>query len=63
MDKIKGNEIAEARIKNLKVILKQLSIDSKLAVDFVRPEYVDDFSGSINLFINSLKLSKENGDN
>jgi coenzyme F420-reducing hydrogenase delta subunit/ferredoxin len=63
MDKIKGNEVAEARINNLKVILKQLSIDSKLAVDFVRPEYVDDFSGSVNSFIKNLKISKEKGDN
>jgi coenzyme F420-reducing hydrogenase delta subunit len=62
MDKIKGNEVAEARVKNLKAILKQLSIDSKLAVDFVRPEYVNDFSGSVNSFIKKLKISKENGD-
>ncbi len=62
MDKIKGNEVAEARINNLKTILKQLSIDNKLAVDFVRPEYIDDFSGSINLLIKNLKLSKEKGD-
>jgi coenzyme F420-reducing hydrogenase delta subunit/Pyruvate/2-oxoacid:ferredoxin oxidoreductase delta subunit len=58
MDKIKGNEVAEARIIKLKTILKQLSIDNKLAIDFVRPEYIDDFSGSINTFINNLKLSK-----
>ena len=62
MDKIKGNEVAEARINNLKTILKQLSIDSKLSVDFVRPEYIDDFSGSINSLIKNLKLSKGNGD-
>jgi coenzyme F420-reducing hydrogenase delta subunit/ferredoxin len=62
MDKIKGNEVAEARINNLKAILKQLSIDNKLAVDFVRPEYVDEFSGSVNSFIKKLKISKEKGD-
>jgi len=58
MDKIKGNEVAEARIIKLKTILKQLSIDNKLSIDFVRPEYIDDFSGSVNTFINNLKLSK-----
>jgi coenzyme F420-reducing hydrogenase delta subunit len=62
MDKIKGNEVAEARINNLKAMLKQLSIDSKLAVDFVRPEYVNDFSSSVNSFIKNLKISKEKGD-
>jgi coenzyme F420-reducing hydrogenase delta subunit/ferredoxin len=62
MDKIKGNEVAEARINNLKAILKQLSIDNKLAVDFVRPEYVHEFSGSVNSFIKKLKISKEKGD-
>jgi hypothetical protein len=29
----------------------------------VRPEYIGDFSGSVNSFIKNLKLSKETGDN
>jgi coenzyme F420-reducing hydrogenase delta subunit len=59
MDKIKGNEVAESRIIKLKAILKQLSLEKKVAVDFVRVEYVKEFSNSINSFIDNCELNKK----
>lgn len=55
MDKIKGNDKAETRIMNLKDLLKQINLDRKIGIDFVRPEYLNEFSDCLNTFIEKLK--------
>ncbi len=55
MDKINGNDRAETRIMNLKALLKQVNLESKINIDFVRPEYLNEFSDCLNSFIEKLK--------
>lgn len=55
MEKIKGNDKAETRITNLKTLLKQINLDGKINIDFVRPEYLNEFSNCLNSFIEQLK--------
>ncbi|MFH1327475.1 MAG: hydrogenase iron-sulfur subunit [Candidatus Bathyarchaeota archaeon] len=59
MDKIDGNDVAEARIMNAKAMLKNINLDKNVSIDFVSPEYLTEFSNYITSFIDQLKKNSQ----